>query len=427
MDKYLSSLSTPFQASAPLPVRNTFVHFDIGCCSHSLKRSSTCPPVAGSENCGDDASTAMGQLSSRSSSRSSLHSITRLEVPTVTCFDAWHCLVRTRFARYAELSKAMTYVLRHAARSLGLSVKEDGFVLVDQLLGCVRLLPFAATSEEVQRVVAWERKQRFLLKRSGEQMWVRANQGHSMKCVRDHALLRRLTLEDASLPDEVVHGTYLRHWPLIRQQGLKVGHRNHVHFALRLGMDGEVVSGARADIEVAIYLDVRALISAGIPLFESSNGVFLSPGAKGAVPASFFRRIVSLATGIQLWPDADHANTTELLETSRCASRPAATVSNSHDAKCAQSRANAGPWRPSPGAWRPPWMDGFLVSGRPRDGHLSLAAPWRSSPGAWRPSWLTKESAQAGLETAIATDARSAAKSKNKPGAKQRARRAKLL
>ena len=85
--------------------------------------------------------------------------------------------------------------------------------------------------------------------------------------------------------------------------------RNHVHFAPGLpptaeGADGKpgVISGMRSSCDVAIYLDVRAALQAGIKLLRSENGVLLSPGdADGRIPSVLFKKVVDLNGG-QLIP-----------------------------------------------------------------------------------------------------------------------------
>ena len=70
--------------------------------------------------------------------------------------------------------------------------------------------------------------------------------------------------------------------------------RNHIHFAKGLpGADG-VISGIRDTCEVYIYVNVKKCLETGIPFFESTNGVLLSPGNdKGLIPLSMFDKVVS--------------------------------------------------------------------------------------------------------------------------------------
>lgn len=207
--------------------------------------------------------------------------------------------------RQVRISKTMTLVLRHTALDLGLQVRPDGFVPLQQLLACQAMRKLAATAEDVEQITRSSDKQRFEVKQGQGEILVRAVQGHSMKAVLDEDSLRRLRADDANLPRECVHGTYRRHLNAILCQGLKAGgkegqsHRNHVHFAPR-APDGEVISGMRADCDVAIWLDLAAAIRSGIAFYMAKNEVILSPGVDGVVPAEYFEKILDLKTGADL-------------------------------------------------------------------------------------------------------------------------------
>ena len=70
--------------------------------------------------------------------------------------------------------------------------------------------------------------------------------------------------------------------------------RNHIHFAKGLPGDGKVISGMRKTCDIFIYVNVEKCLKSGIPFFESSNGVLLSPGNdKGMIPLSMFDKVVS--------------------------------------------------------------------------------------------------------------------------------------
>ena len=123
----------------------------------------------------------------------------------------------------------------------------------------------------------------------------------------DSLLLAEIT-DPADAPC-CIHGTYRKNLPSILSDGLSRMTRNHVHFAPGLpptaeGADGKpgVISGMRSSCDVAIYLDVRAALQAGIKLFRSENGVLLSPGdADGRIPSVLFKKVVDLNGG-QLVP-----------------------------------------------------------------------------------------------------------------------------
>ena len=54
--------------------------------------------------------------------------------------------------------------------------------------------------------------------------------------------------------------------------------RNHIHFAKGFATDKEVISGIRPNCSIAIIIDLAAALADGIPFFESTNGVILTPG-----------------------------------------------------------------------------------------------------------------------------------------------------
>lgn len=66
--------------------------------------------------------------------------------------------------------------------------------------------------------------------------------------------LTEITLEDRVL--EVVHGTYYRHWPSIKEQGLSRMNRTHIHFAPGLPGDSAVISGMRTSCQLYIWINL---------------------------------------------------------------------------------------------------------------------------------------------------------------------------
>ncbi|KAM9740822.1 tRNA 2'-phosphotransferase 1 isoform 2-T2 [Menidia menidia] len=164
------------------------------------------------------------------------------------------------------LSKSMSYALRHGANQMGLEMGTDGFLFVDDLLANPQFSKY--TLEDVQRVVATNDKQRFKLRSHPEngRLQIRANQGHSLQ-VRDLALKPVLS-GSPDVPAEAVHGSYLRNWRSIQQQGLSRMNRTHIHLAPGLpGEDGVI----------------------------SDNGVLLTAGdAEGKLLPKYFIRAVRL-------------------------------------------------------------------------------------------------------------------------------------
>eukprot|EP00127_Corallochytrium_limacisporum_P001070 Clim_evm8s37 gene=Clim_evmTU8s37 len=189
-----------------------------------------------------------------------------------------------------QLSKTMSYILRHGAAKEGIPISEDGWVKVENLQGYLQLrlkrfVDFAAIREAVET----NDKQRFSLKEDGTDEWyIRANQGHSAR-VTVAVDMEQVT--DAGDVPVVVHGTYQRIWEAIKKTGLSRMRRQHIHMAVGLppGEGTDVVSGMRSNCNLVIYIDVAKAMDAGITFFRSANNVILSGGnAEGYIPPDFF-------------------------------------------------------------------------------------------------------------------------------------------
>ncbi|XP_026637335.1 tRNA 2'-phosphotransferase 1 isoform X4 [Microtus ochrogaster] len=154
--------------------------------------------------------------------------------------------------RDVQLSKALSYVLRHGALKLGLPMRADGFVPLRSLLQLPQFHSFSI--EDVQRVVDTNGKQRFALQ-PGEPSTgplIRANQGHSLQVPE----LELMPLETPqALPLMLVHGTFWKHWPSILLKGLSCQGRAHIHLASGLPGDPGVISGMRPNCDVAVFID----------------------------------------------------------------------------------------------------------------------------------------------------------------------------
>lgn len=194
--------------------------------------------------------------------------------------------------RDVQLSKALSYALRHGALRLGLPLGAGGFVPLRALLQLPQFRSFSA--EDVQRVVDTNGKQRFALQPGDPSTGplIRANQGHSLQ-VPELELMPLETPQD--LPLMLVHGTFWQHWPSIRLQGLSCRGRTHIHLATGLPGDPGVISGMRPNCHVAVFINGPLALADGIPFFRSANGVILTPGnADGFLLPKYFQEALQL-------------------------------------------------------------------------------------------------------------------------------------
>jgi len=189
----------------------------------------------------------------------------------------------------------MSRILRHAADKVGLALNPDGFCLLSDLLALDSMK--GVTVDMVQRVVDTDAKGRFTLKRDGDVLFIRANQGHSMKSVIAEDLLTKVTSAD-DFP-VCIHGTTMDAWTrFIRVEGLRRMTRNEIHFA----QAENAKSGVRWSSEVYVYINLALCLSDGVPFYVSDNGVLLSPGIgpEGRLPTMYFEKVVNAKTGAHL-------------------------------------------------------------------------------------------------------------------------------
>ncbi|XP_043931672.1 tRNA 2'-phosphotransferase 1 [Protopterus annectens] len=190
-----------------------------------------------------------------------------------------------------QLSKALSYVLRHGAAKLGFQMSSDGFLYVEEILCHPQYKRYSEA--DIQRIVETNDKCRFSLRKhpTDGRLQIRANQGHTVQ-VED---LELTPIEISNMPENAVHGTYMRNWPSIKEQGLSRMSRMHIHLAPGLPGEDEVISGMRKNCDLAIFIDISRAINDGINFFWSANKVILTPGnEEGIIPKKYFQKVLQL-------------------------------------------------------------------------------------------------------------------------------------
>jgi len=208
--------------------------------------------------------------------------------------------------RDVRISKAITQVLRHSAIEYGIHIRPDGFSRVDEVVTAKWLQELACTAAEAEEVVKNTEKKRIELREEGGEIWIRAQQEHSLDIVDDSLVLTQLEAGQRGVPRICMHGTYYRHFDSIMAEGLVPGgrrgtdSRRHIHFTAQ----AQVVSnapGLRDGMEILIHLDLARALKEGIPFFMSGNGVILSPGVEGCIETKYFTKVIDLMTNELLW------------------------------------------------------------------------------------------------------------------------------
>ena len=85
-----------------------------------------------------------------------------------------------------RVSKTLSWLLRHGAKSERLSMRADGFVKVSDLVATPKLRNEHLDLAKLKEIVAEDSKQRYSLisevsLTGEEEWWIKANQGHSIR------------------------------------------------------------------------------------------------------------------------------------------------------------------------------------------------------------------------------------------------------
>ena len=161
-------------------------------------------------------------------------------------------------------SKFLSLVLRHNPGKIGLTLDENGWARIDELIQCAGRNRVSLSVESIREIVESNDKKRFAISEDGSR--IRANQGHSVQI--------DLALKPQEPPDFLYHGTATRFLDSILSTGLNSGNRQHVH--LSADFETAVKVGSRHGKPVVLRVSSGDMHRAGIQFFLSENGVWLS-------------------------------------------------------------------------------------------------------------------------------------------------------
>ena len=163
-----------------------------------------------------------------------------------------------------ELSKFLSFVLRHEPEAIGVTLDANGWIEIEQFVEACRAHGKPLSRELLESIVATSPKQRFAI--SDDRRRVRANQGHSVEV--DLAYL------PAQPPETLFHGTVSASLPAIRTAGLKKMDRHHVHLSPDAATAQTV--GMRRGKPVVLQIAAGRMHRDGRVFYLSANGVWLT-------------------------------------------------------------------------------------------------------------------------------------------------------
>ncbi|MBN3229864.1 RNA 2'-phosphotransferase [Pectobacterium brasiliense] len=166
---------------------------------------------------------------------------------------------------HAEVSKFLSYVLRHKPEAIGLTLNSEGWANIAELISGAAKDGRLLTREVIQDVVDSSDKKRFSISPDG--LSIRAAQGHSSSQVD-------MRYEPKVPPDFLYHGTATRFVDSINQQGLLPGSRQYVHLSADEATAINV--GQRHGKPVVLTIKAREMHQQGFIFYQADNGVWLT-------------------------------------------------------------------------------------------------------------------------------------------------------
>lgn len=160
-------------------------------------------------------------------------------------------------------SKFLSLVLRHKPEEAGLTLTDEGYCTVSDLIKGCCACGHAIDRVILEQVVSGNDKKRFQFSEDGKS--IRAVQGHSVDV--------DLKYEPTAPPEILYHGTATRFLDSIKQQGLLKGSRQHVHLSALC--DTARTVGSRHGNPIIIPVDAGAMHRASLLFYHAPNGVWL--------------------------------------------------------------------------------------------------------------------------------------------------------
>lgn len=167
-------------------------------------------------------------------------------------------------ATEVQISKFLSFALRHDPKAAGIELDSAGWVPVEEMIqACVRQ-GYQITRIELETVVENNSKQRFAF--NEDKTKIRASQGHSISV--------ELGLTAQAPPPVLYHGTATRFIESIRSTGLEKRDRQHVH--LSADLQTAVAVGERHGKPTVLRIQAQRMQENGHHFFLSANGVWLA-------------------------------------------------------------------------------------------------------------------------------------------------------
>jgi putative RNA 2'-phosphotransferase len=166
--------------------------------------------------------------------------------------------------KLTQLSRFLSFVLRHKPEAIGIELDRNGWMDVDMLIKAVNQNGQYLTREILAEIVATDNKQRYIF--SQDQKQIRASQGYSINV--------DLEFTPIDPPEFLYHGTAMRFVKQIMQEGLKPQKRQYVH--LSADVKTATTVGKRHGEPVVLTVFAQKMHENGQLFYLSENKVWLT-------------------------------------------------------------------------------------------------------------------------------------------------------
>ncbi len=165
--------------------------------------------------------------------------------------------------RYVKIGRFLSLVLRHKPEVIGITLDENGWADVNELLEAIKNSGHYLTMEDLTYIVENNNKKRYTF--NNDFTKIRANQGHSINV--------DLQLKKEIPPKKLYHGTAEKFYDEIIKKGILKQTRNHVH--LSTDIETATIVGKRHGNPIILEINSKKMYEDGIDFYLSENGVWL--------------------------------------------------------------------------------------------------------------------------------------------------------
>lgn len=178
--------------------------------------------------------------------------------------------------KHSDLSKLLSYLLRHNPESIGLKLNNAGWADVNELVLKINNSGKSINIDKLNNVVKYCDKNRFSFNENRTS--IRANQGHSIEVNLGYQL---------SLPPDILyHGTGNKNEESILNSGILKMKRQHVH--LSDSIKTAINVGTRHGKPIVFQIKSQKMNSEGYTFYKSENDIWLT----NEVPVKYLKRLL---------------------------------------------------------------------------------------------------------------------------------------